>query len=224
MLGIDTCLGACSAALWSRDRGVLAARCETMQQGHAERLVPMIEEVLAQAGTSAGALEAIAVTVGPGTFTGVRIGIAAARGLALAAGLPVHTTTSLKLLAATARATLPDADGRPVAACVDARRGEVYLEISPASGSAASSGPRLVSLAQAGALILAAAPDALLVGSGAALVAAGFGALQAAGGSLEPDARHLAGIDLGVATVPVPLYIRAPDARPQHDTALSRVP
>ncbi|MBF0307713.1 MAG: tRNA (adenosine(37)-N6)-threonylcarbamoyltransferase complex dimerization subunit type 1 TsaB, partial [Alphaproteobacteria bacterium] len=87
-LGFDTSLQACSVALW-RDGAVLARRSECMARGHAEALLPMIVAVMADGGAAWRDLTLIGVTVGPGTFTGIRIGLAAARGLGLAAGLPV---------------------------------------------------------------------------------------------------------------------------------------
>ena len=87
ILAFDTATSACSAALWEDGR-VGARRFETMTRGHAEALVPMIADVMDEAGTNFPRLDLIAVTVGPGAFTGLRIGLAAARGMALAAAVP----------------------------------------------------------------------------------------------------------------------------------------
>src|SRR5215470_1069032 len=93
ILAFDCSGAACSAALWRR--GALAAhRYRTMTRGHAEALMPMLAETVAQAGETFHALTAVAVTVGPGAFTGIRIGLAAARGIGLAATIPVVGVTT----------------------------------------------------------------------------------------------------------------------------------
>ena len=132
VLAFDTCLGAVSAAVrWRGASGEwqVASRFEARAGGHAERLMPMIAEVMEEAGLAFADLGRIAVTVGPGTFTGVRGGVAAARGLALASGLPVVTATSLAVMAHGAREQLQGRDADLLAVAVDARRGMVYLEI-----------------------------------------------------------------------------------------------
>ena len=88
ILAIDTATAACSAALMVGD-AIVARRFVAMARGHAESLIPMVEAVLAEAGAAYGDLDLIATTVGPGTFTGLRVGLAAARGLAVAGSLPV---------------------------------------------------------------------------------------------------------------------------------------
>jgi tRNA threonylcarbamoyl adenosine modification protein YeaZ len=99
VLGLDATGSACSAALLRDDRA-LAHRFAAMERGQAEALVPMIASVLAEAALPVAALDLIAVTVGPGAFTGVRIGLAAARGLALASGVPALGVTSFAAVAA----------------------------------------------------------------------------------------------------------------------------
>ena len=93
VLAFDTCLGAVSVAVrWQGPGGDWLTRHahEARERGHAERLMPMIAEVMEDAGLAFSDLDRIAVTVGPGTFTGVRVGVAAARGLALASGVIVY--------------------------------------------------------------------------------------------------------------------------------------
>src|SRR5690606_14023078 len=103
---------------------------EARQTGHAERLMPMIAEVMADAGVAFAGIECFAVTVGPGTFTGARVGISAAKAFALAAGRPVIGVTSLDVMAARGRHLLgARADGRTLLVAVDARRGGVYCAI-----------------------------------------------------------------------------------------------
>lgn len=118
ILAFDTSAAHCAAALLSGGR-LLALRHEEMAKGQAERLIPLLDEVLAEGGATWADLSALAVGTGPGNFTGVRIAVAAARGLALSLGIPAIGVTTLD-----ARAHgLP----RPVAVVEDARRGEVYV-------------------------------------------------------------------------------------------------
>ena len=125
-LVLDTALSACSAALVDGDT-VRSNRFEAMQKGHAEALLPMIDEVLAEAGCSYKDLDRLAVTVGPGAFTGLRIGLSTARGLAVALDLPLAGVTTLEALAvAAANAEPSDQD---IAVAIDARRGQVYFQI-----------------------------------------------------------------------------------------------
>jgi tRNA threonylcarbamoyladenosine biosynthesis protein TsaB len=99
VLAIDTALSACSAALW-REGEAVAARVEPMAKGQAERLAPLVQELLAEAGVVAAALDRIAVTTGPGAFTGVRIGLSFVRAFALALGRPAVGVSTLEVLAA----------------------------------------------------------------------------------------------------------------------------
>ena len=102
LLALDTAADVCAVGIHRADR-TLAARCEDMTHGHAESLAPMIADCLREAGMAGLAdLQGIAVTRGPGTFTGLRIGLAAARGLGLATGLPVVGVTSFEAVAARA--------------------------------------------------------------------------------------------------------------------------
>ena len=125
ILAMDTAGAACSAALW-RDGRVVASRFEPMRRGHAERLVPMIEAVMAEASLAYGDLDRLAVTLGPGGFTGVRIGLATARGLALASGRPLVGVSNFLVLAATASAEVPPEGILAVA--IDAKREDLYLQ------------------------------------------------------------------------------------------------
>ncbi len=230
-LAFDTCLNACSVALWNGTGGALYARYEPMRRGHAERLCPMIEDVLAEAACTLATIDSIAVTVGPGTFTGTRVGIAAARGFALATGAKVLGSTSLALLAATARAALPAdrhgrPNGRPIAACIDGGKGLVMLEIVRIGTVPGLAAVQLLAGPAAAMTIAALAPDAVLIGSAARIVAdAGKAAglmLEAVLPDIEPDARHFADMALVPLAAPAPLYLRPPDAKPQQNVALAR--
>jgi tRNA threonylcarbamoyladenosine biosynthesis protein TsaB len=119
LLAIETATEACSVALASGD--TLVARSEIAPRRHAELLLPMCEQVLAEAGIGRHALDAIAVGVGPGAFTGVRLAVSAAQGLALALDLPLVPVSSLAALAMQA----PD-NGAAILAAIDARMGEIY--------------------------------------------------------------------------------------------------
>ena len=223
ILALDTSMGACSAALLRHD-GVLFARQERMTRGHAEALMPMVADVMSESGVAFGALDRIGATTGPGSFTGVRIAISAARGLALVTGAKLFGVDSLTVMAKQALAT-GIAGGAPFAVAVDARRGMLYFGLYDGAARKLD-GPLLIAPDDAANLL----PGALrtAVGSGAATLAeaaASRGALIAARLlDLEPSATELAALarDSG-ETVPVlrPLYLRPPDARPQAQAALA---
>jgi tRNA threonylcarbamoyladenosine biosynthesis protein TsaB len=228
LLAIDTCLGACSAAILSRQDprapglcDVPACAFEQMGTGHAERLFPIIEDVLTRGGLRVADLDAIAVTIGPGTFTGVRLGVAAARGLALAASLPVWTATSLAVLAATARDHGVPPDMR-ILAVADARNAQVYAQAF--DSRLESEGPaELLSVADAAARVDPDAwPDTWIVGSGAKLVSTAAMGYAGCLVAVEPDARALGVLALAPADPPAPLYLRPPDAKPQIGKSLPR--
>ena len=232
VLAFDTCFGQVSVAV--RQRGPDGAwathtLAETRTTGHAERLLPMIEAAMQAAGVRFSELSRIAVSTGPGTFTGVRTGIAAARALSLASGKPVAGLTSLCLMMHGARdrlgghAAILEAR-RPLTVAVDARRGEVYFQQFDGRGTQLCE-PQILPLAAALDLI---ADDALIVGSGGPLLAE-FAAtrgrrVDAVLPTLEPDARYLAGLadTLPLLDPVTPLYLRAPDAKPQTDKSLPR--
>lgn len=125
LLAFDSATSACSAAVW-QDGQVRASRSAAMARGQSEVLVPMIAEVMAEAGADFAALDAIAVTVGPGAFTGLRIGLATARGLALAHNTPLIGISTLQAVAA----ALPPTDraDRVTLAVVDSRRAELWMQ------------------------------------------------------------------------------------------------
>ncbi len=188
-------------------------------RGHAEALMPMLEAVLAEAGVAPAALDALAVTVGPGTFTGLRVGLAAARGLALARALPLVGVTTLEAVAFPVEAR----DGEAIAAAFDARRGEIYLQVFAAAHEALAE-PMIVALADAPAHM----PGGrfVAVGTGAGLLADGLAAkgvaCRLADAAPQPDALSVARIaQARIAAhgpdrfrlAPAPLYLRAPDAK-----------
>jgi tRNA threonylcarbamoyladenosine biosynthesis protein TsaB len=202
LLAVDTTFGACSAALVDGER-VLARRCEVMQRGHAEALAPMVEAVMTEAGFAFADLDRLAVTTGPGSFTGQRVGLAFMRGLRVALDKPLVGVTSLAAMAAEAKTET----GCDVAAAVhDAKRGEVYLETTAGQAAAIMS----VAAAQA---ILSPYASLALAGTGAALMACPQATITTI---LAPDAVWVARLaatapDTGAA--PRPLYLRPPDAK-----------
>jgi tRNA threonylcarbamoyladenosine biosynthesis protein TsaB len=233
ILAFDTCFDACSACVARQVAGgveVMAAATERFETGHAERLVPMIGEVMARAGLEFADLDRLAVTVGPGTFTGTRIGIAAARGLALATGLPVVGTSSLAVMAEAAlREPGLQRQAGELLVAVDARRGEVYAQLFGASARDARSPPLLMPVEEAARL--GSDGPLLIVGSAAAIIAeaatrSGRRA-TAALADLLPGATALAALAVGQvpSEQPVaPLYLRPPDAKPQDGKSIARAP
>ena len=203
-LGLDTCLSSCSVAILDGERVVASAR-EVMARGHQERLAPMAREVMADAGLRFDQLGAIAVTVGPGSFTGLRVGIAFAKGLALALDLPAVGIGTLEALAAEHHGL--------VFAAIDARRGQLYLQgfdegralMAPDALTAEIAAARVAEFSNGRAFTL--------VGSGAALLAdfaPGAHVVDADG----CDARQVARLAAGREPGPLkPLYLRAPDAK-----------
>ncbi len=208
VLAFDTALGACSVAFW-RDGAVLAGRCETMQRGQAERLLPMIEAVRREAGLSWDAVTRLCVTTGPGTFAGVRIGVAAARALALARALPCVGLTTHEALVA----------GRPGGqACltvVDVRRGAFAVQPFDADGRPEADW----SLRLPAELSELLRSPRLLLGPGAAALAEALPASQPVPSVLDsqPDARLFAALAGAREPLPGPalrpVYARPPDAR-----------
>jgi len=131
ILALDAAGRACSAAVW-RDQEIAAARHERMSRGQSEVLVPMIEAVMQQAGQSYAELSAVVVTRGPGGFTGIRIGLAAASGIALAAGAPLVAVTCFEAVAAAVPRPQPNgsSDLSPTLTVVlDAKRSDVYAQL-----------------------------------------------------------------------------------------------
>ena len=181
-----------------------------MARGHQERLAPMARQVMTDAGLSFDRLERIAVTVGPGSFTGLRVGIAFAKGLALALALPAVGIGTLEALAAEAPSSGKEGLVFPV---IDARRGQLYLQgfesgralMAPDAVTAEVACARLAELAQGRAFTL--------VGSGAALLAdfaPGATVIAAEGADARQVARLAATRAPGLLK---PLYLRAPDAK-----------
>lgn len=211
LLVIDTALGACTAAVFEDGRS-LAERFEPMAKGHQERLGGLARDVMAEAGGGFDALDRIGVTVGPGSFTGLRVGLAFAQGLGAALDRPVVGISALDGLAASL-----DGDGAPVAALIDARRGQVYAKFF-VDGLAV--GPdEALTLEEAARRTAALGPGVRLVGGGAAVLIQAFPDLTVAMPDVRvaPSPRALARLAAAADPTdhpPRPLYLRAPDATP----------
>jgi tRNA threonylcarbamoyladenosine biosynthesis protein TsaB len=224
VLALDTALDACAAAVLDTERGALvASETMPMARGHAEALLPLIARVMDAARLEFADLDRVAVTVGPGSFTGVRVGIAAARGIALAAGKPAIGLTTLAAFTAPHVAAGFDGTVIPV---IDARHGHVYMQVFGPGGRAAIP-PRLAPLREAVEAARSRAP-ALITGSAAALLAAGWPADELPPQTVPASAPDIGWVArLGAAAqpdraLPKPLYLRPPDARPQDASRISR--
>ncbi|MBU1347169.1 MAG: tRNA (adenosine(37)-N6)-threonylcarbamoyltransferase complex dimerization subunit type 1 TsaB [Alphaproteobacteria bacterium] len=202
VLVIDTALDACTAAVFEDGRA-LSVRTEIMARGHSERLGGFVRDAVAEAGGGFEALDRIGVTVGPGSFTGLRVGLAFAQGLGAALERPVVGVSTLAALAWSAD------DGRgATAAVIDARRGQVYLQLF--RDGAPASEPQALEV-EAAARLAAMGGPWRITGSGSALVG---GTPDAA---TTPDAGALAALASvfdPATNPPRPLYLRAPDAIP----------
>ncbi|RFZ88679.1 tRNA (adenosine(37)-N6)-threonylcarbamoyltransferase complex dimerization subunit type 1 TsaB [Shinella sp. WSJ-2] len=210
VLAIDTAGTGCSAALYDSNRDiVLGAAGEDIGRGHAERLMEFVDGALAAAGLDLPAIDRIAVTIGPGSFTGIRVGVAAARGLALALGIPAVGVSTLSALAA----------GRngPLLVAIDAKRDEVYWQAFAADGSEATS-PAIATVEEARAI--AQAHDGDIAGSASALLREGA-AVETDGVDIATVARIGTHLD-PQKHLPKPLYLRGPDAKPQAGFAIRR--
>jgi tRNA threonylcarbamoyladenosine biosynthesis protein TsaB len=209
LLAVDTALGGCSAALLEDD-AVRAHVFEAMDRGHAERLAPMVQDLMRSAGAGFDALTRLAVTTGPGTFTGQRVGLAFMRGLRLALDIPLTGVTTLGAIAAAAMA---ETGKNRAAAIHDARRDEAYMLLQ--QGDQIALPPIVLPFSDAVESIRAFGPCAL-GGTGAAAAAASLGDGFALSTIHQPDALWVARLALRMPAsteVPGPLYLRAPDAK-----------
>jgi len=224
VLAIDTALAACSVAVLDTELlGVLASDSLPMARGHAEALMPLVAELMRRADLAFADIDRVAVTTGPGSFTGLRVGIAAARGIALAADKPAIGVSTLTAYAAP---HLADDETTRVIAAIDARHDQVYLQVfGPADRVLIA--PRLAPLSEA--VRAASEAPSRIVGSAAQAVADRLP--NGAPTPLRVDARDAPDI-VWVARMgavlpegqspPRPQYLRAPDAQPQNAAQLPR--
>ncbi len=224
VLAIDTALGACAACILDAgNTEPLASESLRMERGHAEALMPLLDRLGQSVPGGFDTIDRVAVTIGPGSFTGLRVGISAARAIGLAAEIPVVGVTTLSALLAPLVAA---GDRRLIAAAIDARHGAVYFQ-AVAPGGRNVVAPTHIGLREA-LRYLGSGPVAL-TGSAATLLSAE--AMQA-GVSVstahaldEPDIRFVARLGMAAdpgQALPKPFYLRAPDARPQDAARIAR--
>lgn len=206
ILAADTALGACSVAVLA-GREVLAHRFVPMDRGHAEALAPMVEEAMREAGIGFAGLDRLAVTTGPGTFTGQRVGLAFMRGLRVGLKKPL---VGIATLAAMAQQAMAETGLDRAAAIHDARRDEFYVEIVPGTPPAILNCDTMLKLLDGSGEPLA------LAGTGAPYVCDLLKDKAVLSYVRQPDALWVAKL-AAQAPAPVgpphPLYLRAPDAK-----------
>jgi tRNA threonylcarbamoyladenosine biosynthesis protein TsaB len=219
ILAIDTALDASAAAVLDTEAGQLIAQeSQAMKRGHAEALMPLIGRVIAASGTAFASLGRVAVTTGPGSFTGLRVGLSAARGIALAANIPVVGVTTLTAYAAPIVSQNAE---HPVISVIDARHDQVYLQVVSGNGSALVR-PRVAPMEEALEACRFGAP--YVVGNAAGLLGERWPsqAVPPAGVDMQPapDIGWVGWLGAAVSpnTAPArPFYLRAPDAKPPKE-------
>ncbi len=225
ILAIDTALEACQAAVYdSRSQKTMAMLSLDMRRGHAEALIPMIANVMGASGIDYGDLDRIATTVGPGSYTGLRVGISAAKGLAIACGKPTVGITTLSALSAPLIAEDPAV---PVVAAIDARHGNIYFHMAGA-GQRVLLTPRHSSLEEA--LLTVSSGPVRVTGPAAPLLVSRW-PRQNGTAPVAVDVRTKPSIEwvarLAATVEPVrapakPLYLRAADVTPQTSQHILR--
>ena len=203
ILALDTTGAACTVAL-RRDGHDDLILSENIGRGHAERLAPMVEQLLTEAGLAPQRLDRIGVTVGPGSFAGSRVGVAFARGLALSSGASAFGLSNLAVIAA------QHVDTRPLAVIHDAKRGDVVLQVFEDDALA---GPERLGRDEAQRILTSRFPEGVsLAGSGAVLFEASGPVISA--GLLDPVVMlTLTALSPLSASPPAPFYARPPDAK-----------
>ena len=214
VLAIDTALESCSAAVLDTENGGVASESLPMVRGHAEALMPLIGRVMKAADMAFSALDRIAVTTGPGSFTGLRVGLSAARGIALAANKPVVGLTTLTAYAAP---VVSQNGEQPVISAIDARHDQVYFQVVSGHGSALIR-PCIAPIEEALDASRFGAPH--LVGNAANILAERWPAQAPppfrVDAQAAPDIAWVAWLGAAVTpdTAPArPFYLRAPDAK-----------
>jgi tRNA threonylcarbamoyladenosine biosynthesis protein TsaB len=224
ILAIDTALDACAAGVLDTEAGrLIAHESLPMKRGHAEALMPLIARVIEASGIGFAALDRIAVTTGPGSFTGLRVGLSAARGIALAANKPV---VGLPTLTAYAAPIVSQNGEHPVISAIDARHDHVYLQAVSGNGSSLIR-PCVASVEEALGASRFGAPH--LVGNAAKILADRWPAQALPPFKVDPqpapDIAWVAWLGAAVSpnTAPArPFYLRAPDAKPSNKDPLQK--
>jgi tRNA threonylcarbamoyladenosine biosynthesis protein TsaB len=225
ILAIDTSCGAASACVMEGGAAEpIAQETLPMERGHAEALASLLQRIMGSIEGGFASLDRVAATVGPGSFTGIRIGLATARAIGLALSVPVVGVSSL-----TAFAGPLLAEPRPgvIAAAIDAKHGRLYLLLLEPSGRPVLA-PRVTTIRDA--IRLLGSGPARLAGSGAPLLAAEAAriglAVEVVGNVAFPDILSIARLGLVAEpgeSPPRPLYLKAPDAQPTENAAIARV-
>ncbi|QRM54028.1 tRNA (adenosine(37)-N6)-threonylcarbamoyltransferase complex dimerization subunit type 1 TsaB [Sinorhizobium sp. BG8] len=215
ILGIDTSGTGCFACVYdSLSDSMMGEAGADIGRGHAERLMDFIDEALHACGKSLSDIERVAVTVGPGSFTGIRVGVAVARGLALSLGVP---TVGITTLAALAHEYAPQHGGEAFLVAIDAKRDEIYCQTFSGDGLVGSE-PHIRSVEEA--CRLAGELGGRVTGSGTVHL----GRTEMATDSFSIGTVARLGATADPASAPAkPLYLRGPDAKPQAGFAVSRV-
>lgn len=228
VLAIDTALEACSACVVDvvglEPAEVRSAESEPMTRGHAEALMPLLDRVVGAVEGGFGTLDRIAVTVGPGSFTGLRVGISAARAISLACDRPAVGITTL---AAFAAPLISSESGSIIAVAIDARHGSIYFQAFSADGRTLVS-PRILPIRDAARQL--GSGTVRIVGTGAALLAAEARVVgldvQDENVAHAPDIAWVARLGASASpdqALPKPFYLRPPDAKPQDHVHVPRV-
>lgn len=225
ILAMDTSCGAASACVLDGGASdALARHSEPMARGHAEALAPLLERLMFGVEGGFASLDRIAATVGPGSFTGIRVGLATARAMGLALNVPV---VGVSTLVAFAGPLLLEPTPGVIAAAIDARHGRVYFQLFEATGGRPLIPARIEGAREAVRAI--GAGPVRMTGSGAAILALeaariGLNA-EIAGGGDFPDILGVARIGLAMDPrdcPPRPLYLKPPDAQPAASEGVAR--
>jgi tRNA threonylcarbamoyladenosine biosynthesis protein TsaB len=219
ILAIDTALDACAAAVLDTGTSkLIAVESQAMKRGHAEALMPLIARVMKESGLPFAALDRVAVTTGPGSFTGLRVGLSAARGIGLAAAKPV---VGLTTLAAFAAPVVSEGREDPVISAIDARHDQVYFQVVSGNGGSLVR-PKVAPIEEALEAARFGAPH--LVGNAANILAERWPKHESQPIKVDPmaapDINWVAWLGAAVnpGTAPAkPYYLRAPDAKPSQD-------
>jgi tRNA threonylcarbamoyladenosine biosynthesis protein TsaB len=223
ILAIDTALDACAAAVLDTDAAkIIAQESLPMKRGHAEALMPLIARVMKASGVAFMSLDRVAVTTGPGSFTGLRVGLSAARGIGLAAAKPVVGLTTLTAYAAP---FVGENSAHPILSAIDARHDHVYFQVASGDGGSLIK-PKVAPISEALEASRFGAPH--LVGNAAKILAGRWPSDAPPPAKVDmlpaPDITWVAWLGAAVnpETAPAkPYYLRAPDAKPPKDPLLN---